>query len=656
MEADFSGWATKYNVLCSDGRTIMPGAFSHQDKQTVPLVWQHGHTDPKNVLGHAVLQARQEGVYVDAFFNDSEPAQHAKGLVTHKDIKHQSIWANKLVERQAKVLRGEIREVSLVISGANPEALIENITISHGDEVEIVDDTVIIHSGLELSVDDGSVEHAEGDTSTTTTADGDETVQDIYDTLSEKQKGIFHFMLSQLTEPEGAEADKADTVQQDDLNGDDNNKEGTPKMTNVFEQADKSGGQATVERHVLSHDDMKEITTSAARSGSLKHAVEEYALAHGITNIESLFPEAKAITAAPEFFARRMEWVNVVLGGVNKRPFSRIKTHYADLNFDEARAKGYIKGNMKKEEFFPVASRETTPQTVYKKQKLDRDDILDITDFDVVVWMKGEMRVMLDEELARAILLGDGRALDDDDKINPDKIRPIATDDELYTVVVNVNIDDASSSYDEIVDAIVLARQHYRGSGLPHFFTTETTRARLLLIKDELGRRIYKTQAELETALLVSGISTVEPMDAYPDIVGVLVNLTDYSVGTDRGGQVTLFDDFDIDFNKYTYLIETRMSGALTKLKSAQVIMKVASGDELVVPNPPTFVASTGVVTVVATTGVSYFNDDTDVELTAGAQAALDPGETLVVRAEPDAGFYFASSEDDTWSFTRPEA
>ncbi len=650
MEADFSGWATKYNTPCSDGRTILPGAFSHQDQQRVPLVWQHGHTDPKNVLGHVILHAMDEGVYAHAFFNDSEPAKHAQGLVNHKDIVHQSIWANQLVERQAKVVRGQIREVSLVISGANPGALIENVTVRHGDEVEVLEEDVIIHTGFELSLEDETITHAEGDTSTT---DGEETVEDIYNTFSDKQKNVLHWMLSQVIEPEG---EGGGTVEQTNLNdGNDNNKEGTTGMTNVFETQGK-GGTNTVEKHVLSHDDMKEIVTAASKGGSLKDAVEGYALSHGITNIESLFPEAKNLTAAPEFFARRMEWVNVVLGGVRKTPFSRVKTHWADLNFEEARAKGYIKGNLKKEEFFPVASRETTPQTIYKKQKLDRDDILDITDFDVVVWMKGEMRIMLDEELARAILIGDGRDVADDDKIIATHIRPIATDDELYTVTVNVNIDDASSSWDEVVDAVVLARQHYRGGGLPHFFTTATVLANLLLIKDELGRRIYRTQGELETALLVSGISTVEPMEGEADMLGILVNLQDYSLGADRGGQVTLFDDFDIDYNKYTYLIETRVSGALTKLKSAQVIMKVASGDELVVPNAPTFVAATGVVTVVATTGVSYFNDDTDVELVAGAQAALDPGETLTVRAEPDSGFYFASSEDDTWSFTRPAA
>jgi hypothetical protein len=351
-----------------------------------------------------------------------------------------------------------------------------------------------------------------------------------------------------------------------------------------------------------------------------------------------------------------MEWVNVVLGGVRKTPFSRVKTHWADLNFEEARAKGYVKGNLKKEEFFPVASRETTPQTIYKKQKLDRDDILDITDFDVVVWMKGEMRIMLDEELARAILIGDGRDVASDDKIIETHIRPIATDDELYTVTVNVNVEDASSSWDEVVDAVVLARQFYRGGGLPHFFTTATVLANLLLIKDELGRRIYRTQAELETALLVSGISTVEPMETDEDMLGILVNLQDYSLGADRGGQVTLFDDFDIDYNKYTYLIETRVSGALTKLKSAQVIMKVGASDVLVVPNSPTFVEATGVVTIVATTGVTYKNADTLATLSTGAQSALAPGATLNVLAVPNAGFYFSSSENDTWSFTRPAA
>jgi hypothetical protein len=417
---------------------------------------------------------------------------------------------------------------------------------------------------------------------------------------------------------------------------------------NVFEQ----GNETQTQGPVLSHADAQGIVADALKSGSLKQAVENYALAHGINDIETLFPEAKALTAAPEFFGRRVEWVNGVLSGARKTPFSRIKTHWADLNFDDARAKGYIKGNMKKEEFFGTASRITTPQTIYKKQKLDRDDIIDITDFDVVAWMRGEMRLMLDEELARAILIGDGRAVDDEDKINATNIRPIATDDDLFTVVVNVNLGDASSSYMEVIDALTLQRQHYRGTGLPTMYTTETVIANLLLLKDTLGRRIYNSLDEIATVLRVSSIVPVEVLETQPDIVAVLVNMSDYSIGADKGGQVTMFDDFDIDFNQYKYLIETRVSGALTKLKSAMVVKKTASSSVLVTPNAPTFNTETGVVTIVATTNVTYKNADTLATLSTGAQAALADGATLNVLATPNAGFHFASSEDDYWSFT----
>lgn len=649
MEADFAGWATRAGLKCTDGRTIAQGAFRHQDKQQVPLVWQHGHKDPENVLGHALLEDRPEGVYAHCFFNKTAKAKHMKEAVEHKDVKMLSIWANQLIERVGNVLHGTIREVSLVLSGANPGALIENITIRHSDGEETLDDEVIIYTGLEI-------EHADGGSTTTTdstsnsnnNSDGDETIAEIFNSMSDKQKDVLHYMVGQALDSGSNSSTSNGSVEQSNIGDDTKDKEGT-KMANVFEQQGKGSGQAAP---VLSHDDMETIVASAKKSGSLKHAVEEYAFAHGITDIETLFPEAKALTAAPEFYKRRTEWVNGVLSGARKTPFSRIKTHWADLNFDDARAKGYIKGNFKKEEFFAVASRVTTPATIYKKQKLDRDDIIDITDFDVVMWMKGEMRVMLDEEIARAVLISDGRAVDDEDKIPEGNIRPIATDDELYTIRVYVNMDDASSSAQEIIDAIVMQRQHYRGTGQPTMYTTETVIAQFLMLKDTLGRRIYRSLDELATELRVSAIVPVEVMETEPDILAILVNMADYTIGADRGGQVTLFDDFDIDYNQYKYLIETRISGALAKLKSAMVVLKTAGDLDLVAPTAPTFNTETGVVTIPAVTGVVYKNDVTDATLVAGAQAALADGATLAVRAEPDTGYYFASSEDDTWSFT----
>jgi hypothetical protein len=640
MEADFSGYATKAGLKCSDGRTIMPGAFKHQDKMRVPLVWQHGHTDPENVLGHAILENRDDGVYTYGYFNESARALHTKGLLEHGDINMLSIWANELVERSGRVLHGAIREVSLVLSGANPGALIENVTIRHSDGDEtLLDDEAIIYTGVELELKHSDDEDKDEDKDE---EDKDEeTVQDVYDTMTDKQKEVLHFMLGQaLDSTDGS-------VEQSNL---DDDQEGKEMTRNVFEKDEKETSS------VLSHSDIKEIVADATKNGSLKQAVEGYALSHGINDIETLFPEATAMTAAPEFYARRMEWVNGVLSGARKTPFSRIKTHTADLTFEDARAKGYIKGNLKKEEFFGTSRRVTTPQTIYKKQKLDRDDIIDITDFDVVAWMKGEMRVMLDEELARAVLIGDGRDPGDEDKINETNIRPIAKDDDFYTITVNVNTGDASSSSQEIVDAIVMSRQYYRGTGQPTMYTTETVIAQFLLLKDTLGRRIYTSLDQLATELRVSGIVAVEVLQDEPDIAAILVNMTDYVIGADKGGQVALFDDFDIDYNQYKYLIETRCSGALVRPKSAMVVRLTAADSDLVAPTMPSFVEETGVVTIPTVTGVVYKNADTDATLTAGAQAALAEGATLNVVAVPASGYHFASSENDTWDFTRPVA
>ncbi len=653
MEADFRGWATKAGIKCSDGRTIMPNAFQHQDKMQVPLVYQHGHSDPENVLGHAILENRgEEGVYCYGFFNESAKAAHSRILVEHEDIKHLSIWANQLVERSGRVLHGAIREVSLVLSGANPGALIENVTIRHGDGDETtLDDEVIIYTDDELELSDEEAEEKKEEKSEEKELEfahadnaDDETIKDIYDSMNEKQKEVLHYMVGQAIEGNGGDAQQGNL--DDETNTD---KEGSTMSRNVFE---KDETEATP---VLSHSDIMGIVGSAEKNKStLKEAVEEYALAHGINDIEALFPEATQLTAAPEFFARRMEWVNGVLSGAKKTPFARIKTATADLTFEEARAKGYIKGSLKKEEFFGTSRRVTTPQTIYKKQKLDRDDIIDITDFDVVTWMKGEMRVMLDEEIARAVLVGDGREVDDEDKINETNIRPIASDDDFYTITINVNIGDANSTVTEVVDAIVLSRQYYRGTGQPTMYTTETYIAQFLLLKDTLGRRIYQTLDQLAAELRVSSIVPVEILNEYDDIVAVLVNMSDYAIGADKGGQVAMFDDFDIDYNQYKYLIETRISGALIRPKSAMVVRKTGSGDVLLAAAPePTFNEDTGVITLATSTNFTW-KDDEGNTLSDGAQAALDSGESLTVVAVANSGYFYASSENDTWTFTRP--
>ncbi len=672
MEADFSGYATKAGLKCSDGRTIMPGAFRHQDQMQVPLVWQHGHTDPENVLGHAILENREDGMYMYAFFNNSKKAAHASELVEHKDIKHLSIWANELVERAGRVLHGAIREVSLVLSGANPGALIENVTIRHSDGDEtILDDEVIIYTDDEIAfkddVDDKEIkpEIKTEDKPETKTEDNlkdelkdeimdelvdalshaadDETVQDVYDSMNQKQKDVLHFMIGQaIDESAGG------SIQQSDIDDQADDQEGSKMTRNVFEDEKVS----PVPSPSLSHADIKEIVADASRSGSLKDAVEAYALSHGIEDIDILFPDAQNLTNVPEYLKRRTEWVSDLIGQTRKSPFSRIKTISADITVEEARAKGYIKGNLKKEEFFGVAKRVTTPTTVYKKQKLDRDDIVDITDFDVVSWLKQEMRLMLDEEIARAVLIGDGRDVANEDKINEQNIRPIASDHELYTTTVTVNIDDSNSSVMEIVDNLVLNRKFYKGSGLPTMYTTETYIARFMLLKDTVGRRIYKSLDELAAELRLAGIVAVEVMEDEPDLVAVIVNPIDYVMGATAGGQVSMFDDFDIDYNQYKYLIETRLCGALIKLKSAIVVRKTAGANVLVVPTEPTFDPDTGVVTIPTVTGVVY-KDDAGVTLSAGAQTALDPGETLLVNAMPTSGYYFATSNDDSWSFTR---
>ena len=646
MRPDFSGYATKVGLRCTDGRTIMPDAFKHQDKMRVPLVWQHGHNDVENVLGHAILENRPDGVYAYGFFNKSAKAIHAAGLVEHGDINALSIWANQLIERSGKVIHGMIRELSLVLAGANPGAVIENVTIQHSDGSDdtIVEDEAIIHTGLHL--DDLDFNDEEDETNVDevddelghAAMDENATIQDVYDSMTEEQQTVLHFMVGAALEEAQANAAHGALYDQ----------EGNLVKHNVFEN------EVTKDDFTLSHDDMKSIVSDAMKSGSLAEATRGYALAHGIDNIDLLFPDAKAVSDVPEWVRRRTEWVSNLLSSTRKSPFSRIKTLHADLTFAEARAKGYVKGSMKNEEFFGVAKRITIPTTIYKKQKLDRDDVVDITDFDVVVWLKDEMRIMLDEEVARAILIGDGRDFNHEDKINETSIRPIAKDHELYTTTVTVNVDDASSSMQEIVDSILLNRHLYKGTGMPNFYTTEYWIARFLLLKDTTGRRIYKDLNELAMELRVAAIIPVEVMEEESDIIGVIVNPVDYVVGADKGGAVSLFDDFDIDYNQYKYLIETRMSGALVKVKSAIVVTRTASTNVLAVPNEPTWDSVAHTVTIVNQTGVVYKNGAGVTINAAGSPYSVAPGATYVVNATPATGYYFPTSEDDSWSYTNP--
>lgn len=698
MEHDFSGYATKANIRCSDGRTIMPDAFKHMDGERVPLVWQHGHNEPGNVLGHMNLEARDGDVYGYAFFNDTPTGQSTKLMVKHGDITALSIYANKLVERDRAVMHGQIREVSLVLSGANPGALIDNVNIAHGDgSISLADEEAVIYTGapLELnqpeestmshnnqsgdlqsvldSLDEtqrGAVDflleqalaHADGDEAdkpAEKSGGDDKTIKDIFDAFSEEQKNVVYFMIGEAVKSKESDSkDKADetkksedsSAKHSDLT--ENPLEGTNSMShNAFESntlaATDAGKSAT-----LSHADTASIFEGAKRLGSMKESLEDYALSHGIQDIDILFPDAKAISSTPEFEKRRTEWVAEVMNGTRKTPFSRIKSLTANLTLEEARAKGYIKGNLKKEEFFRVSKRTTTPQTIYKKQKLDRDDILDITDFDVVAWLKGEMRLMLEEEIARAVLLGDGRSVGDDDKISEDHVRPIATDADLYVTYVNVNLGDANSSAEEVIDALTLQRRHYRGSGNPVFYTSETMLAKFLLIKDTMGRRIYPTVNDLAAVLRVTKIVAVEVMDEPSvDVIGIMVNLTDYNIGADKGGDVSLFDDFDIDYNQYKYLIETRLSGALVRAKSALVVKRVAGSAALVTPVAPAWDDTAKTVTVATTSGITYKNKLTNTTLTTASPITLDEDDELTVIAVANTGSYLASTGEDEWLF-----
>lgn len=550
---DFSGWATKYNVKCSDGRTILKHAFKEDDSKVIPLVWNHNHVEADNVLGHAYLEERDEGIYAYCSLNDTEQGRNAKELVQHGDITSLSIFANKLKQNVNKeVMHGVIREVSLVLAGANPGASIDYV-VAHADDSESEDATIYNdENALEMF----HAEEKPDDTGTKKEGDStkkdkkEKTVQDVLDTMTEEQLNVLYLLV-------GAANEEAKNGGKEEM------------KHNAFDEIKNDKGE------VLTHSEFVEIITEARQKGSVKDAF----LAHGITDIGNLFPEDKAV-GGPETVSRNMEWVAKIMGAVHHTPFARVKGSLINITGEQARAKGYVKGNQKVEEVVTALKRSTSPQTVYKLQKIDRDDIIDITDFDVIAYLKSEMRVMLDEELARAFLIGDGRSAESNDKINPINIRPVWGDSETYTV--KRVLERAQGASDEafakaFIKDVIKSRKLYKGSGNPTLFTTEDMLTNMLLIEDKNERVVYDTIEKLKTALRVSDIVTVEPMEGANrkdetyqyNLLGVLVNMRDYNVGADKGGNVNMFDDFDINFNKYEYLIETRCSGALVKPFSA---------------------------------------------------------------------------------------
>ena len=640
---DFSGWATVNNVRCSDGRTIRKNAFADNDGEEVPMVFQHLHNDPENILGHALLENHDEGVYCYAWFNNNPKAQAAKEAVANGDIKALSIYANQLVQRGSDVVHGQIREVSLVLTGANKGARIENLNFAHSDGTYDTDDEEaliytddqpieLFHSEEDEDVEesDEELQHEEAveelvDEETDVEdedyeEEGFMDIQEVLDSMTEEQLAAVQAMYEQgqLDAEEDAQAayeqgqidalqDVVDDMEEDLEDEDYDEDEEEDEYDEDDEDVTHSmyGGNGSMKRNVfdndemtaahentLSHAETEAIFADAKRGGSLRESVLAHTAEYGIDQIDWLFPDYKNMNNPPEFIQRKQDWVLDVMGAIHHTPFTRIKSMFADITADEARALGYIKGNRKKEEVFTLLKRTTDPQTIYKKQKLDRDDVIDITDFDVVAWIKGEMRMMLDEEIARAILIGDGRATDSPDHISQQHVRSIWNDDDLFAVHVPVAPVTGEDFAKSTIKAIIRNRKQYKGSGNPVFYTTEDVLTEMLLLEDGMGHFMYKTAAELATQLRVSKIVTVPVMETAGtrtvtknletkvyDLIGILVNLADYNVGADKGGSVNMFDDFDIDYNQQKYLIETRISGALIKPFSALVIEKEHTGN-----------------------------------------------------------------------------
>ena len=578
---DFSGWATRNDIKCSDGRTIRKDAFKHCDGQTVPLVWNHNHTDADNVLGKALLENRNEGVYAYCSFNGTENGKNAKELVKHGDIVSLSIYANQLKQNGGDVIHGAIKEVSLVLAGANPGAKIENV-MAHG---ELDEESATIWNGVtelkfDVDVDTDAISHADAQEEPAKKEDSEEgkeeTIADVYNTLTEKQKLVVNALIGAALE------EKAEN---------DDQEEDEKMKHNAFEQTNE------IETNVLSHSDLVDVIANAKKTGSLKDSYiakcneKDVDLQHSINNLDVLFPEVKAINNTPVTINDDTNWVAKVMGGVHHTPFSRVKMMAFDITGEEARARGYIKGNQKEEEVIGALRRETSPQTVYKLQKLDRDDIIDVTDFDVVAYIKNEMRGKLDEEIARAVLIGDGRSSASKDKINPLHIRPILGDDPTYVVSKQLKRDASADEYTfakQFIKAVIKSRKEYKGKGNPTLFCTEDLLTDMLLIEDRNQRAIYDTMDKLKTALRVVDIVTVPCFDNQTRKVGeqnlklmaILVNLSDYNIGADKGGAVSMFDDFDINFNKYEYLIETRCSGAMVQPYGAITFEEQVTAEE----------------------------------------------------------------------------
>lgn len=601
---DFSGWATRANVRCSDGRVIKHDAFKDQDGATVPLVWNHQHNDPDNILGHALLKNMGDGVYAYCTFNGTNAGKTAKMLVEHGDISSLSILANQLVQKGSDVIHGMIREVSLVLAGANPKAFIDEVvahsddgadiqmsmmffgeplSLEHGELPDAEQENAESEPDIEHKDESASISHAEGDEQKSEEkSDDEETLADVYNTLTDKQKKAVCYMIGQaLEEGEGRSDNEAEHSAIDENN--ENSEGGNDNMKhNVFDQQETQ----ELKHNALTPEAQETIIADAKRYGSMKESVLQHADTYGIQQIDWLFPEARTLNNPPEFIKRDTTWVQKVMSAVHHSPFSRIKSVFADITEDDARAKGYMKGKLKKEEVFSLLKRTTSPTTVYKKQKMDRDDVVDITDFDVISWLKSEMRMMLNEELARAYLIGDGRLASSDDKINEQNIRPIVKDEELFTIQAEVSVTGSATADDvakTFIRTAIKARKDYKGSGNPTLFTTEDMLTDMLLLEDTLGHALYADEAALARKLRVREIVTVPVFEGAKgknggDLLGLIVNLNDYNVGADKGGAINMFDDFDIDYNQQKYLIETRCSGALTKPYSAIALEKKVQG------------------------------------------------------------------------------
>lgn len=646
MTPDFSGYATKYGVKCSDGKTILAHAFKGQDGKKLPLVWQHQHHIPQNILGHAILEHRDDGVYVQGYFNESEAAKDVREQIRHGDINSLSIFANNLgFKGKDMVSHGSIKEVSVVIAGANPGAYIDQITHAYSDDYD-TETQAVIYSGETLS-------HADSDDDDKSGDDDDMTIADVYNSMTEEQKKVNAFLITEALKAQKEDLEHSDESYEDEeedeeesLEHDDTNDEGVKTLKhnhNVFE----GNSHSTPQRPTLTHGQLEAIKNDFLKHGSFKEAVLEHAVEYGVEDIDLLFPDAKSLENAPELIGRNVGWVSSVLSATRKTPFSKVKTMWGDITHEEARAKGYIKGTLKKEEFFGLTKRETGPTTIYKKQKLDRDDIIDVTDFDLVAWLKAEMRLMLDEEIARAIVFGDGREVDDEDKIKDpaslsdgNGIRSIVNDHEFFAFQLNY---PANAGGEARIEAVMRAMKDYRGSGSPTFYTSASEVTDLLLLKDRLGRRLYNSEQELARAMRVSSIVEVDDEVMPEGVVGVVANLRDYVVGTNRGGEVNFFSDFDIDYNQEKYLYETRLSGGLVKHRSALVIRR-AEGTE-VTPTAPSFDSATNTITIPSITGVEYLVNDVvetgDVVIT----------EDSVVEARPIDDYYFRGNSTTVWEF-----